>query len=426
MRGESAPKRVRMVARAGGIGLIIGGLAAGLLTGVAWRTPPGRTTQAAASRRASLPGTASLDWRSTNASGSAGNRQGYSVAISGKLAVVAVPGSGQSTGSAYIYARSGSRWTREATLLDPRDLSDDLYAWSVAISSTKAGNYVAIGGNNINGSPDLIYVYTGSGAKWHRQAVITDPGPSDADMFGDSIAISSKLLVVGASCRKSDSGGGYIYERLGPNWTLQATKLNPLHGVHDNYAFSVAISGSSVLMGATKYAYVYTQKGHDWPQTAVLANPGSSSDNFGTAVSLSATTAVVGAPDGTTSAPIAWPPGPGAAYVFTRTKSGWSKPVKLTAPRADPGQEFGRSVSVVGSTMLIGMPTYTQDKINCGTAFAFTLSAGKWRERTRLPDPRCTAGAQFGFSVALSAASGVFGAPYASHGAGASYLRSLP
>jgi hypothetical protein len=124
---------------------------------------------------------------------------GFSVAASGDTAVVAAPGTKKKAGAAgvfkFVYLRVGVQpervaWTREASLPDPRNISDDEYAWATAVSSTKSATYIAIGGNDNNGQRDFVYIYEGSGKTWHLQAKIGDPGTSFADMFGDSLAMS--------------------------------------------------------------------------------------------------------------------------------------------------------------------------------------------------------------------------------------------
>ena len=81
-------------------------------------------------------------------------------------------------------------------------------------------------------------------------------------------------------------------------------------------------------------AYVFTEPGSGWAnmtQTAKLtASDGAAGDDFGTSVSISGNTVVVGAPDATVGANS----GQGAAYVFTEPGSGWAnttQTAKLTA-----------------------------------------------------------------------------------------------
>jgi hypothetical protein len=358
-------------------------------------------------------------------SGLPGPEQGYSVAISGNTAVVSAPGFNNNTGLAYIYVwkHGGGGWQPVVTLPDPQGGENDGYAWSVAISSTKAGNYVAIGSNANNGTLNNVYVYTGSGLKWTLEATITDPGGDTPDRFGDALAISSTTLVIGAYCDTENVGAIYIYQRSGSTWTLQGSKVDdPANNPGDNYGNALAVSGNTVLVGALDAAYVYTNEaGQGWTQAATLANPGASDDNFGESVALAGTTAVIGAPGN--------PPGsstllPGAAYVYTGSGSTWTQKQKLTHPAGTKGDIFGYSLAMNSTTMLISMPVY--GATGCGTAYMYKPSGGTWTEQARQADPDCQNGDDFGFSVALFGTYGVYGAPCFNSGQGATYIRKLP
>ncbi len=364
-------------------------------------------------------------WGGTSLAGSTGNQQGFSVAVSGNVAVVGAPGVNNGSGVAKLWVHHGGQpWHSEVTLSDPRKAKDDGYAWSVAISSTKAATYVAIGGNEQNGKRDFIYIYEGSGKTWHREASIADPGSNSTDLYGEAMAISSNVLVVGAPGINGNMGTIYIYKRSGQQWNLQAAEVDPGDASNDLFGRSVSTTGDEVLAGAVGLAYVFTnESGNQWTQTAVLRNPGAANDNFGYAANLDAATAVIGAPGGVPGTLIGSPLGPGAAYVFTRKGSAWSTPKKLTAPAGTKGDEFGASVTEADGRLLIGMPVY--GKVNCGTAFAFISNKGAWAFHGQVLDPSCTKGDEFGFSAALAGATGVIGAPDPNNGQGAVFFLSL-
>ncbi len=361
----------------------------------------------------------------------AGNCDGFSVAISGDTAVVAAPGINHKAGTAvvfrFVHLRIGglhpqASWVREATLPDPREIRDDEYAWAVAVSSTSAGTYIAVGGNDNNGKRDYVYVYTGSGKSWHLQAQISDPGFSYEDMFGDALAISATTLVVGASCFDYNSGAAYIYQRSGSRWVLQASMKDPLDREYDSFGEAVAVSGNNVLIGADGEAYLYTQTPkHTWPMTTTLYNPVDPMDNYGNSLAMSGSTIIVGAPGG--------PPGdlpgqdpliPGAAYLFTKTGTQWLLTGKLTAPAHASGDEFGFSVAMTATNIIVGMPIYGP-KTNCGTAFVYKPSGSTWALQQQLTDPICAAGASFGYAVALSGRAAAVGAPGLNGYQGAAY-----
>jgi hypothetical protein len=226
-----------------------------------------------------------------------GNQQGFSVAVSGNTAVVGAPGANNHSGIAHIWERGGGGqpWQQVVTLTDPRKASNDDYGWAVAVFSTNTATYVAIGGNEQNGKPDVVYVYEGSGKTWHRQARLFDSDGHSKDMFGSAMAISSTVLVVGAPAVSGNSGTVYIYKRSGQQWNQQATVTDPGDTSQDLFGRSVSTSGNEVLAGAVDTAYIFTNaSGHSWTQTVVLRNPGSPKDNFGYGVYLDATTATIG------------------------------------------------------------------------------------------------------------------------------------
>jgi hypothetical protein len=356
-------------------------------------------------------------WGGRSLAGSTGNQLGHSVAISGNFAVASAPGTNNDTGLANFWQHEGGGWQQVLTLPDPRRAEDDYFAWAVAVSSTKSGTYAAIGGNDSNGKPDRVYIYTGSGTSWDLQATIDDPGTSYKDMYGDNLAISPSTLVVGASCGEANSGAAYIYHHDGSRWVLQDSILDPRATADDFFGQAVAVSGNRVMIGAVGWTYVYTYtSGQGWTRTATIANPGPSGDSFGQSVALSGTgtTAVITAPG---------VPPVGAAYVYDLSGTTWARQQELTEPG---GGEFGWAAAMSGSELLVGMPIGGQP--NCGTAFAYKLSGTKFtlQEPVADPDASCATGDEFGYSVALSGTYGVYGAPGANNGQGANYELPLP
>lgn len=362
----------------------------------------------------------------------AANCDGFAVAVSGDTAVVAAPGTKHKAGVAYVlqfvHIRIGgqvvrSGWTLEATLPDPRGASDDEYAWAVAVYSGKPVSYIAIGGNDNNGKRDIVYIYDGAGKIWHLQAEIDDPGTTYVDMFGDALAISSTTLVVGASCVDFDSGAADIYQRVGSRWVLEASISDPLDRQYDSFGQTAAISGGNVLIGAIGQVYMYTvTPQRKWRLTATLQNPGNPADNYGNSVAISGATAIVGAPGPVAGAGSLQP---GVAYMYKESGTKWSLTGKLGAPRSAQGHEYGYAVAMTATNIIVSMPLYGA-KTDCGTAFAYKLSRGKWILLEQLKDPKCVAGANFGYSAELSGTIVIIGAPGLNNYQGAAYELSIP
>jgi len=130
-------------------------------------------------------------------------------------------------------------------------------------------------------------------------------------------------------------------------------------------------------------------------------------------VSISGDTVVVGAPNDDDSQTNS-----GSAYVFTRSSSGvWSQQAKLTA-EAESGKDdqFGRSVSVSGDTVVVGAPYDDNDGVSdIGSAYIFTRSSSNvWSLMKQLtPDSQGAGDSNnFGSSVSIDADVVVIGVPY--------------
>ena len=182
-----------------------------------------------------------------------------------------------------------------------------------------------------------VYVFRRTGGIWSQEAYVT--ASSRGGEFGWSVALAGDTLVVGAiadascatgingnpqsdsSCR--GSGAAYVFTRTGGVWHqeayLKASNAGRVHngGMNDQFGWSVALSGDTLVVGAVGEAsnatgvngdqanqsapesgavYVFTRTGGVWSQQAYLkASNTDSQDRFGWSVALSSDTLVVGA-----------------------------------------------------------------------------------------------------------------------------------
>ena len=238
-----------------------------------------------------------------NPSPAAGDNFGSSVAISGTRVVVGASfdDSGASNaGSAYVYDLSnGTPTVPVATLNNPSPAADDWFGNSVAISGTR----VVVGAHWDNtGAPDAgsAYVYDlSSGTPTVPVATLNNPGPAAGDEFGYSVAISGTRVVVGASWDNTGDGSAYVYDLSSGTPTVPVATLdNPSPAEYDQFGYSVAVSGTRVVVGAYRddtgatdagSAYVYDlSSGTPTVPVATLNNPGpAASDYFGYSVAIS-------------------------------------------------------------------------------------------------------------------------------------------
>jgi FG-GAP repeat len=236
--------------------------------------------------------------------------------------------------------------------------------------------------------------------------------------FGDSVAISGSTAIVGADGLESNTGAAYVFVRSGRVWSRQATLSAPDAARQDEFGYSVAISGSTAIVGAANKnlcespvgagssrvcwgagaAYVFVRSGQVWSEQAELLGtqlPGIV-NGFGASVAISGSTALIGT-DG------------GAAYVFVRTGTAWSEQTQLTATSTTAsGYGVAASVAISRSTAIVGTPSKNGGK---GTAYVFSLSTRGWSLQAKLSASDAGADDYFGASVAISGSIAVVGAP---------------
>jgi len=362
---------------------------------------------------------------------------GISVAMSGDTAVVGAsfgdnPG-GSNAGSAYVFIRIGTIWTEQAKLIASDAAASDAFGTSVAVSGDTAviGAYQDDDGGSSSGS---AYVYVRSGGVWTQQAKLTAADAAANDYFGYSVAVSGDTAVVGAYLDDrpnpvgADAGAAYVFVRTGGVWTQQA-KLTAASdaAAGDQFGYSVAVSGDTALVGSIHdthqggadagSAYVFIRAGGVWTQQAKLtASDAAAGDLFGCSVAVSGDTGVVGADsddDAGTST--------GSAYVFVRTGGVWTQQAKLIASEAAAGDLFGGSVAMSGNTAVVGArgENYA-GAIDLGSAYVFVRTGGIWIEQARLTASDAAAGDNFGISAAVSGDSALVGAYLDDHAGGIS------
>ncbi len=236
----------------------------------------------------------------------------------------------------------------------------------------------------------------------------------------------------------------------------QAYLKAPSTGARDQFGYAVAVSGDTVVVGASSedsnatgvngdptddstfnagaaYVFVRTPGGTTWTQQAYLkASNAAVRDVFGISVSVSGDTVVVGAAQEDSNATGVngnqannSAADSGAAYVFVRSGTTWTQQAYLKASNTGANDLFGISVSVSGDTVVVGAygeasnatgvngnPT-DNSTFNAGAAYVFVRTPGgtTWTQQAYLKASNTGASDLFGYSVAVSGDTVVVGAP---------------
>jgi len=223
----------------------------------------------------------------------------------GKTAIIGAYVDDYHTGSAYIFTNNGTTWQQQAKLTAGDAATRADFGSSVSLSSD--GNVALIGealddtyGMNVGSA----YIFTRSGSVWTQRKKLIASDRAVEDMFGYSVSLSSdgKTALIGAfgdDDKGSSSGSAYIFTGSGSSWT-QIAKLTAYDGeAYDNFAYDVSLSsdGKTALIGArmdddkglsSGSAYIFKDSGSGWIKTdKLVAYDSTGMEGFGGSVSLS-------------------------------------------------------------------------------------------------------------------------------------------
>ncbi len=349
----------------------------------------------------------------TASDGAANYLFGSSVAVDGGTVVVGSPyatvGPNAAQGAAYVFVQDGSTWRQIAELAASDGRASDYFGMSVAIS----GGTIAVGAPGHSGA-GATYVFAQRGNAWSQQAELTASDGERGDNFGWPVAVSGHTVLVGASAHAVGlnfaQGVAYVFVQSGATWTQQQELTASDGAEDDHFGESVALSAGTAVAGAVGHtvgfnggqgaAYVFVEVAGTWSQQAELtASDGKAEDEFGGAVAVSGSEAVVGAIDHTVGANEYQ----GAAYVFVEREGTWSQQAELTSSDGGPYDFFGYSAAVSGGTAVVGAVGHTVgSNVRQGDAYAFAQTGGTWSQQAELTSSDGASGDFFGRSAAVS------------------------
>ena len=343
---------------------------------------------------------------------------GWSVAVDGDTAVVgsvlADPDNKTNAGAAYVFERGQSGWTMRAKLTPTDADGGDEFGRSVDIS----GDTIVVGASSKSGEPNHLgvpthpgaaYVFVRDEANWSQQAKLEADDATSSDEFGWSVAISGNTAMVGATDVRdalgSKVGAVYVFGRADGVWAQQAKLTADDASTDDDFGYALSLGPSTALIGISRIGsgavYVFGYNGVAWNQQTKLTAPDPvAGDRFGSSVGVDGDTAIVGAPRDEDAGPRS-----GAAYVYTNSVGAWRLQAKLVAEDAGAERDFGAFVAISGDTAVVGAPIGRP-----GAAYVFTRSDSDWSQRAKLTASDAENDDRFGVSAAIDNETVVVGA----------------
>jgi hypothetical protein len=277
----------------------------------------------------------------TTADSASGDEFGNTVALSGNTAIIGAPYKNSYQGAAYVFTCSGTpcTWRQQQELTAADGARGDVFGYSVAVSG-KTAIIGAIGNHSSRGGTAYVFTCSGTPCTWIQQQELTAADGARGDVFGTRVAVSGATAVVGAPGKtighNSLQGAAYVFTCSGiPCTWVQQQELTASHGAsRDEFGTRVAVSGNTVLIGNNSSqgaAYVFTcsRTPCTWTQRQELtASDGTHGDEFGYSVALSGKTAIIGAAYKNSYQ--------GAAYVFNSAAVAMTGPPTQAPPLPPP------------------------------------------------------------------------------------------
>jgi len=374
---------------------------------------------------------------------------GSSVAVSGDMAVIGAPfatvNGHEAQGAVYIFKRVGGIWTQTQKLVASDGATFDEFGQAIALLDSKilviTAPLAKVNGHTWAGA---VYVFNLVGGTWVEKQKLAAADGTTNGTFGKSIALNGSYMLIGAGGASTAGvhilGSVYVFNFVGSStggaWSQ--TQRIAAHDPNDDTAFfgsTVTISAGTALVGA--YAstvagnlgqglvYVYKLIGRSWGLAGkIIASDGAVRDNFGVSLALQAKTAFIGAPGAAINGNISQ----GAVYRFEETGPTWIQTQKLIAPDGAAINLFGASVNLVSPNVLVG--AYAANSYR-GAAYIFSRSSSgqNWANRRKLTASDGQLYDVFGYHTALdgnTALVSAWGADIGSNsGQGAAYFFKL-
>jgi len=293
-------------------------------------------------------------------------RFGLDIAASGRWAGILETGN-----DLRFFERSGNNFVLRQTLPLPATQNDIQIRDFTRIAME--GEVAVVGDDSaiVNGTANAgaAMVYRRSGSAWNIEALIPSPSPGNTGSFGEAVAISNDVLLVGAKDALIGTGSvglAYIYRRINGAWALQKT-LSPSVAdqvAGNGFGWSVALDGDTAVVGCANcndnigapsnsgslYVFRQNQGGtNQWGMSQELSGsqPGYI-DRFSFALRLRGDSMAVTAPGA----------GDKLIYLFARPSGGSFSELDTLQVNEGGNSVFGSAVDFINTRTLVGADSY--------------------------------------------------------------------
>lgn len=346
-----------------------------------------------------------------------GDRFGERMAVDGGVFVVGTPWVAGDAGAVHVYDQIGSEWNERSKLTLPAAAGATKFGFAVDL----AGDTLVVGAPDAEhlSTPHtgLVYVYTRSSTGWSLDATLAPPATYGGAHFGSALSVDRDRIIVGAP--DASSGAVCVFERVADSW-VNTHEITPDDPNASGFGEQLVASGDQLVVGAPETtvgstvwagaAFAYKFDGSVWqPDGSFPSTNPRYRGRFGSALALDGGRLAV--------AHTQWVYG-GTVHMYSRDATGtWREDARLSSPSPpyhDGG--FGSSVALEGERLMVG--GYADGPGYTGVVREYSWQGSTWRYETTQASPAAAAGPDwFGSEVLLSEGRLLVGAPYAGGGA---------
>ncbi len=282
---------------------------------------------------------------------------GSAVDVDGEWLAVGAPGANisvqEAAGAVYLYRKVAGTWTIFQKLSASVPAADDLFGGSVSLSGSNLVIGAPQGVGGLGGGRALIYSF--DGIQWVPTLDLTPAVLLDGDLFGFSVSIDGPRAFVGAPSEQglalNNSGTIYAYQNVSGVWLLIARIISPSEQQNEHFGEAVSVSGTRVAVGAPGRdnnaggVHILSQAALAWSPEAIVSSP-TAPDVFGEQISLHQDALMVG--DNRANA------NSGLAHIFDRDGGSWTLRESRVPASTLVGDRFGSAVSMSTRTAIVG------------------------------------------------------------------------
>lgn len=309
---------------------------------------------------------------------------GKSIAVDGNTALISSVVADSERGTVFVFSRSATgAWQQTGKFSAPDAAPKDHFGIRVAL----AGDLAYVVSQRQKGA-GALYVFRRSGTSWTPEATLAPSDSEPANWFGASVVAAGERVFVGAAAlgggrADSASGSVYVFSRAGGSWKQDARITPGPNTARASFGLAVLPRGDTLLVGAPGYdrgvgavfQLARDSAGRWTPVRRLLPFDGGPRTFFGVSLRESGNELWVGAPGANDFR--------GQVYRFTRDSSGWLAASRMTVPGLeDQGQPFmGYAMATLPNAVVVGIPGLDVQE---GGAAVFTRGPAGWKYSSTL------------------------------------------